>query len=320
VSRWALQKSLPLVVLLVALGIYGVFNPLRLEHLAILVFLSGLILASRPSRSLAVALLPAAIFGFTFDLLRLFAERSYEAVIVEPIYRLEAALFGWMTPGDSLGPVDFFGDHHHLAIDLAAGLTYSTHVPAAILFGVYLWWQNRRPRSKDRRVHKFMWGYLIFNAIGFGVWVLFPVAPPWYVQDYGLAAPGEAIIGDPAGLARVDAFLNYPHFANIYEQGTYVFGALPSLHVAPPLWIALWAEKPRIKRLAWAYTGAMSFFAVYLGHHYIVDVLAGWLLAGGVYALIAHTKLGELCDDLSEAIASSLEALVVSAGQPVESA
>lgn len=316
-----LKKFVPVIVVVVALVLYGTVNPFRLEHMALVGLFVVLVAASRATRDLAVALVPAAIFGLVYDLLRLFAPQSYDTVVVEPVYRLEQALFGWTTPqpGD-LGPVDFFREHHHILIDIFAGLFYSTHVPSIVLFGIYLWWRSWRGSGGDEesakpdgpgesRLHKFMWGYLIFNVLGFVIWITMPVAPPWYVEQYGFVVPGGAILGDPAGLGRVDVWLGYPHFTSIYEQATYVFGAFPSLHVAPSIWIALWARKAAIRVFAYLYAGAMCFFAVYLSHHYIIDVLAGAALAGAVYYALAYTQLGEWPDRAAAAIRESIDDL-----------
>jgi membrane-associated phospholipid phosphatase len=309
----ALKKFTPVIVVALALTLYSAVNPFRVEHFALVGLFVVLAAASRATRDLAVALVPIAIFGLIYDLLRLFADHSYHAVIVEPIYRVEQTLFGWMTsaPND-LGPVDFFREHHHLAIDLMAGFWYSTHVPAVILFGLYLWWMHwsgdgsQEGREAEIRLHKFMWGYLAFNVLGFVVWIATPVAAPWYVQQFGFSAPGGPIAGDPAALGRVDQWLGYPHFTQIYEQGTYVFGAMPSLHVAPSIWIALWARRTPLRLATWVYAAAMSFFAVYLGHHYVIDVLAGGLLAAMVYAALAHALIGEWPGRASDYIRSSL--------------
>jgi membrane-associated phospholipid phosphatase len=325
VRQSLLKKFTPVIAVVLALTLYGAVNPFRVEHFALVALFIGLAVASRATRDLAVALVPAAIFGLVYDLLRLFADRSYHAVIVEPVYHLEQALFGWLTPeaGD-LGPVDFFREHHHIAVDLLAGFWYSTHVPAVILFGLYLWWMHWREdgskesKAAESRLHKFMWGYLAFNVLGFIVWIVFPVAAPWYVEQYGFLAPGEPILGDPAALGRVDQWLGYPHFSQIYEQGTYVFGAMPSLHVAPSFWIAIWARKTPLRVATWTYAAVMSFFAVYLGHHYIIDVLAGGLLAVAVYAALAHTRLGHWPERAAESIRASFSEIFSPEGKPEE--
>lgn len=303
------------------LALYGWLNPLRLGHGGVLLAFLILLVASRASRSLAVALWPAAIFGFAYDLMRLLLNRAYDMTPSAVVYQLEAALFGWMSPSSgALGPVDYFARHHTLFLDLPAALWYSTHIPSVILFGLYVWWRSERGREPSaRRVDRYFWGFLLFNAIGMTVWAIFPVAPPWYVAAHGLAAPeslnlGHPLWGDPAGLARVDAWLGTPYFADLYRQSTYVFGAMPSLHAAAPIWVALWARKTWLRVLLWGYALMMCFFAVYLTHHYVIDVLAGALLAGAIYGVLAHTRAGAWAIALNQWLRQWLDALL---GQPI---
>jgi membrane-associated phospholipid phosphatase len=287
-------------ILVLLMVLYGWINPLRLGHTTLILVFVALVVASPTSRRLAVALWPAAIFGFAYDLMRILVDRAYDMTPSRVVFELERWLVGWVTPNpDDLGPLDLFREHHSLIVDLAAGAWYSTHVPSVILFGLYIWWRTHREREVSaRRLDKYFWGFLIFNVLGFVFWAIFPVAPPWYVEAHGLVAPGavglDPLLGDPAALVRVDAWLGYPHFSDIYKQATYVFGAMPSLHAAAPVWVALWTREKWLRLLVWCYALAMCFFAVYLNHHYVVDVLAGALLAAGVYALLEHSRLGDL--------------------------
>lgn len=286
-------------VLLLLLGGYAWINPPRAEHWALLVLVVALVVGSRATRDLTAALLPAAIFGLAYDLMRLLLDRDYPMLPTAWTVEAERRLFGWLSPASGeLGPVDFFTQHNWLPLDLLAGLWYSTHVPSVILFGLFIWWCAYRERERAaERLDKYFWGFLIFNGVGMLVWALFPVAPPWYIQEFGLLAPQaldlpEGLLGSPAGLARVDAWLGYEHFAGIYEQSTYVFGAMPSLHAAAPAWVALWARRKWLRRFSLIYAGMMAFFALYLGHHYLVDVVAGVALAVAVYWMLEHTRVG----------------------------
>lgn len=119
------------------------------------------------------------------------------------------------------------------------------------------------------------------NLLGWSVWFLYPAAPPWYVDHYG---PGPAlldVVSSPAGLARVDAWLGVPLATDFYAKSANVFGALPSLHVAYATLVAhvSWSLRgwPRFATICFALS--MAFSAVYLRHHYILDVLAGAVLA-----------------------------------------
>jgi membrane-associated phospholipid phosphatase len=85
----------------------------------------------------------------------------------------------------------------------------------------------------------------------------------------------------PAGLARMDALLGVPLAASFYSQSANVFGAMPSLHCAYATLVA-WMVFPLRGALRWAtlaFALSMVFSAVYLRHHYILDVLAGIVLA-----------------------------------------
>ena len=85
--------------------------------------------------------------------------------------------------------------------------------------------------------------------------------------------------GDPAGIARVDAWLGADVFRSIYSSNEFVFGAMPSLHVGYPAWFVLFLRQTWSRALGVAYVLAMGFFAVYFNHHYLVDVAAGVILA-----------------------------------------
>jgi len=60
--------------------------------------------------------------------------------------------------------------------------------------------------------------------------------------------------------------------------------AMPSLHFATSLMAArMLAETgPAARAAGWTYAGVLGFALVYLGEHYVVDLLAGAALAEGI--------------------------------------
>ena len=290
------SRALPtahLVAVGVAIVAYAAINPLRLEHWTMLGALACLAWWSRRTRQLALTLVPVVIFAWVYDLLRLFRPRSFKQVTVEWIYDAELALFGWMHPD---GPVEAFRQTHWFAVDLVGGAWYSTHILTAIGFAVFLWWRiGRSSDPQDFRCWRnYIWGFLALNVAGFVTQAAWPVAPPWYVEAFGLQTPASCVIGDPAALTRVDAWLGYPHFASIYQSSTYVFGAMPSLHVACPTWLALYQRGSTASWAAAIYAGLMAFFAVYLGHHYLIDVVAGIGFAYATYLVVESERGSEV--------------------------
>jgi len=75
---------------------------LRPEH----VFMVGLYLllffAGKTTRKLAVALLPFALFGISYDWMRVFPNYEANSIDVENLYNLEKSLFGINDNGNSL--------------------------------------------------------------------------------------------------------------------------------------------------------------------------------------------------------------------------
>jgi membrane-associated phospholipid phosphatase len=95
---------------------------------------------------------------------------------------------------------------------------------------------------------------------------------------HGCAVDLAAHASEGPNLARVDAWLGVPYFAGMYGRASDVFGAMPSLHVAYALIVVLvgWPSLPPLWRAAsLAFFFLMTFAAVYLDHHWVLDAVAG---------------------------------------------
>jgi membrane-associated phospholipid phosphatase len=95
---------------------------------------------------------------------------------------------------------------------------------------------------------------------------------------------GSAILStpsNPAGLARLDQLIGLPIASTFYSGSANVFGAMPSLHVAYATIVAwvVFPLKGKLRVATLLFAVSMAFSAVYLRHHYILDVLAGLVLA-----------------------------------------
>jgi hypothetical protein len=127
----------------------------------------------------------------------------------------------------------------------------------------------------------FLWSFAFANFVAFFIWLAFPVAPPWYVNQFGCAIDVNAA-PNAAGLLRVDALLHMNYFKTFYSKSAYVFGAMPSMHCAFPM-IGLLSAWPQItwktRPLHIFYVGIMFLASVYLDHHYVLDGLMGFTLA-----------------------------------------
>jgi tetratricopeptide (TPR) repeat protein len=68
--------------------------------------------------------------------------------------------------------------------------------------------------------------------------------------------------------------------------------AMPSLHAGFPMLCSLAAVHVFGRKAAWAllYTAAVALAVAYLGEHYLVDILAGWLVAAAIYFVVFRTS------------------------------
>jgi PAP2 superfamily len=140
--------------------------------------------------------------------------------------------------------------------------------------------------------------YAVFDIGAMVYWIL-PTAPPWYAAAH--AGRGGHFNGrmlepstsnkHPQEIAVRRMMVEYGEF--FWKDGWgplySVFGgnplaAMPSLHFATSMMAAqLLAETgPVAGTLAWGYTTTLGFALVYLGEHYVVDLLAGAALTTAV--------------------------------------
>jgi PAP2 superfamily len=134
-----------------------------------------------------------------------------------------------------------------------------------------LWLESRR---EYLRAAGAALGCAFAAAIGF---VLFPAAPPWLARCHHLAGPLDRIRehGHQCPRALTDPSL----VTRLFDDNP--VAAIPSLHGAWSTLAALilWRWRPRLWPLGVAYALLQQFAVVYLGEHYVIDILIGDALA-----------------------------------------
>jgi membrane-associated phospholipid phosphatase len=116
--------------------------------------------------------------------------------------------------------------------------------------------------------------------LGCVVYWLVPTAPPWWAGANGNMPPVRRIMAE-AG-QRFWRRLWQPLYHSLEGNP---FAAMPSLHFGTSVMAAriLSQVGPRQSALAWAYALTLGFGLVYLGEHYLVDLIAGFALAEGLW-------------------------------------
>ncbi|HET7455265.1 MAG TPA: phosphatase PAP2 family protein [Solirubrobacterales bacterium] len=137
--------------------------------------------------------------------------------------------------------------------------------------------------------------------LGCAVYFAVPTAPPWWAAEQGLT--GEEVRRIMVEVGEETWGSAWP---KMYDAlGGNPWAAMPSLHFATSVTAALaLAEAGKVEgALGWTYAGTLGFALVYLGEHYVTDLLAG-------AALVAAVRRGEaLAEPLIRGVNAGLQRL-----------
>jgi inositol phosphorylceramide synthase catalytic subunit len=219
------------------------------------------------TRKLVTALSVWILFWTIYDSLHVIPNDSFFAVHIRDLYDFEKKWFGFS--GQTLN--EWCAQHTFWLLDLSAAMFYLLWVPLPFAFAIWLFFKDR-----PNYVY-FSWCFFWLNIIGFSIYYAFPAAPPWYVALNGFELKTE-IIRSAAGFDRVDKMLGITLFHELYARNAHVYAAVPSLHAAYPFVTFLCALRTPHRK--WTIVFAILsvgiwLSAIYSGHHYLTDVLAG---------------------------------------------
>jgi membrane-associated phospholipid phosphatase len=125
--------------------------------------------------------------------------------------------------------------------------------------------QEQFARSARQMAAVYDLGCIVYAAV--------PTAPPWWASQEGYT---------DAKIRRIMVEVGEEEWGKAWPVLYDVLGgnpwaAMPSLHFASSLMAALLLSEMGIREgiAGWTYAGALGFALVYLGEHYVVDLLAG---------------------------------------------
>jgi membrane-associated phospholipid phosphatase len=265
------------------LATYAAFDVLvlheyRWEMIALFFVVLGFGFYSKRTRRLYVGLYPIWLAGMMYDTMR-FARNvglSVERVHVCDLRQHELDLFGITSGGVRMTLQDYFLEHSSPLADLYFSIPYGTFIYVSVFFATYLYFKDYVA------LKRYGWTFLLMSLAAYATYHVYPAAPPWYYHARGCVADLTAHASEGTHLAAVDAMLGFQYFGAMYGRSTDVFGAVPSLHVAYPLLVVLegWRNLRVVGRgLALLYWASMVVSAVYLDHHWIIDVIVGLFYA-----------------------------------------
>lgn len=213
-----------------------------------------------------------------YEMVRGFADTAGFKVHVSELVNAEKAIFGFL-PGVELQK-HFFNPNKLAPWDVGAVLIDFLHFLLPLMVAFFFW-------IKDKGAYwKFVIALLGLSFAGFITYLLYPAAPPWYADQR-------------AGLIEINKVVDYVvrdigwgwDFSRIYNNlNPNQVAAMPSLHSAYP-WLAFLALRHFSKKVGYfflPYPILVWVSVVYLGEHYVIDVIAGIIYATVVYLIVYH--------------------------------
>ena len=235
--------------------------------------LAVLVVPLSRARSLVTALAPYTAVWFIFTFLRSFADETRRAKTVHATAsELERWIFNGELPTIWL-QAEFYDPYNLHWWDFYLTFVHWSYfiIPHAV--AAYLWW--KRPAR--------FWHYLralsLLLTLGLALYFLLPSNPPWM-------APDRFISGTVPYVERIMEPIAQQIGGGLYEAGYKVVGesnpiaAMPSIHMAVTfLLVMLAGDYGRPWRIAaWFYSVSMALALVYLGEHYVIDIIVGCLI------------------------------------------
>jgi membrane-associated phospholipid phosphatase len=187
---------------------------------------------------------------------------------------VDSALGGGMPPGQRLQR-RIRGDGDVCAFDVFVSLIYGSWFVPHVLLAYML---VRHPQFLPRAAGRLAASYHLTTPF---YWFV-PTAPPWWASEQGGRMDGEV---HRVVRRVVCTVLDRPPPGEDDEVPGNPWGSMPSDHISSAAITArgLMEVNPALGALGWLYVGGAAFAVVYLGEHYVVDVLAGLAVAEVVH-------------------------------------
>lgn len=216
---------------------------------------------------------PFLFIWLSYDFLRGFADNLNTRVHFESLIIWERALFN-SIPTKELQKL-FFNPNHLGILDYFTTVIYFLHFALAETFAFFLWLKDRH------KFKQFVTAILILSYAGWVSYIIYPSAPPWMASEKSYTPHLTKIIDQT--LKSFPEQLKLPTIYHNFNPNP--VAAFPSMHAAYPFLVLLFLISMYKKKALWflPFLFSVYFSLVYLGEHYIVDILGGI-----VYAIIFY--------------------------------
>jgi membrane-associated phospholipid phosphatase len=203
-----------------------------------------------------------------FNLVRAFADDAGMGLIgTGAVAEWERGLFGGVLPSARLQTLSFEPEAIQ-AQDVILSIVHGSFFIVPFVVAGMSWWRHRD------RFPPYALATAATFALGLVGFLLVPTSPPWLVEPNSVSRITQHVLtkvsGDSSGSSGAGFAFEPNHLA-----------AMPSVHVAATVLVYL-----HVRQFGWIqavlgaiYAMLMSLGVVYLGEHYVVDAVLGWVIA-----------------------------------------
>ena len=217
---------------------------------------------------------PFLILFFGYEAMRGFAAKTGFAP--HDLSGLERFVFGGTIPTISLQNA-FYKPEVVSAQDLIGMFFYFMHFPLPIVVGFVFWLRSRE------HYRRFIAALLVMAFLSFVTYLFWPSIPPWY--QFQKDDQVHKIIAETVDKLWGKDYFVSPLYTHLNPNQ---FAAFPSLHAAFPALAAVyaWSRYRALSFLLIGWTLAVLVSIVYLGEHYVVDALDGFLYVAAATLIV----------------------------------
>ena len=260
--------------------------------------LAVLVVPTGRARSFIASVVPYASVWFIFTFLRSLADETILAQTLNTkVPQFERWLFGGELPTIRLQDWLYVPGQIHWWDYYFTFVHWSYFIiPHAV--AAWLWWKHKR------LFQQYLGALTLLLAAGLLIYFIIPTNPPWMAPE-SIDSPGAPVV------LRIMEPIGKELGGGLYQAGYRIVGesnpiaAMPSIHFAVTF-LLVWAARQHDRvwyLLSWFYAFSMGAALVYMGEHYVVDIVVGglvttysWFAAGAWLSRYEHTEVAELLE------------------------
>jgi membrane-associated phospholipid phosphatase len=274
VWRFTLTRSMGIrIVFAIAIVIASIFMNRSFLGWGLFAVLAVLVVPMGRARGLVAAFVPYGLTWFVFTFLRSLADETVLAKTLNTkVPSFERWIFNGELPTVTL-QAEFYTPHELHVWDYYFTFVHWSYFLIPHTVALYLWWKH------PARFRQYLTAMILLLTVGLMIYFLIPTNPPWM-------SPPPINSPVPTPVLRIMEPIAESIGGGLYQASYKVVGesnpiaAMPSIHFAITfllVWVArdsgrLWSI------LAWVYALSMGAALVYLGEHYVIDIVVGGLV------------------------------------------